>query len=76
MDISAGMEVGHFLIAIISILFLVGVGSMIMSIIYDPTEQQFAPVKKERPVTSKAEIADYYNSIEELTLDDEDTFYE
>lgn len=70
------MEVGHFLIAIISILFLVGVGSMIMSIIYDPKEQQFAPVKKERPITSTAEIADYYSSIEELTLDDEDTFYE
>lgn len=70
------MEVGHVLIAIIIILFLVGAGSVIMSIIHSPKEVQFVPAKKEKAVTSMAEIEAYYDSIEELTLDNEDTFYE
>lgn len=69
MDLSAGMEVGHVLITIIILLFLVGTGSIITSIIYDFKKPDFLPpVKSEKPLTSMTEIEDYYDSIAELTL--------
>ena len=69
MDLSTSMEVGHILIIIISLLFLVGVGSIITSIIYDFKKPDFLPpVKSEKPLSSMAEIEDYYDSMAELTL--------
>ena len=69
MGLSASMEVGHVLIAIISLLFFVGAGSIIVSIIYDFQKPDFLPVaKSDKPLTSMTEIEDYYDSIAELTL--------
>ena len=79
MDISTSMEIGHILIALISLLLFCGLGSIVCSIIFDPyasvnnlnTQRKTSTINKttiKKPLTSDP-LSDFMD--EELEMNED-----